>query len=87
MGGFTLKGVGYETELPQRTGIRGDDQHMGQPVITDQNIMYWGGGLVFPKSLKVSSLYGISLEVHCSEMRKGSECLVHMSGQPVVGKI
>ena len=86
MGGFTLKGVGADTELPQRTGIRGDARHVGQPVLTEKNIMDWGGGLVFPKSLKARALDSIALGVRFSKLQKGPECLVHMSRQTAKGK-
>ena len=87
MGEFTFKGVGSETELPQRTVIRGDAHNVVQPVLTEHNIMDWVIGLVFAKSLKSSTLYGIDLEFRFSDMWKIPECLVHMPQHPVVGQI
>ena len=61
MGEFNLKGIGSDTEFPQCTGSRGYEHHMGQPVLTEHNIMDWGGCLVFPKYLKYRYLDGIAL--------------------------
>ena len=87
MGGFTLKGVEAETYFPQQNGSRGYARHMDQPVLVEHNIMNWVSALFFPKSLKSSALNVVSLEGCFSEMRKGLECLLHMSQQLVVGKI
>ena len=60
-------------EFPQRTGSRGDSLHVGQPVLTNHNILDWFGGIVFHKSLKASAIDGIALEICFSKIRKGPE--------------
>ena len=66
MGTFTLKGFGVETDLPQQTRSKWDTHHVGQPILTEHNIMNWFSGIVFPKYLKASALGGIALEIRFS---------------------
>ena len=82
---FTLKGVRAETVFPQQTSITGYARHVGQPFLTEHNVLDWGVGLVFPKYLKSSALDDIDMLVCFSEMRKVTECFVKMSQQPVEG--
>ena len=66
-------------DFPQLNGSKVDALHVGQPVLTKQNIMDWGSVFVFPKSHKAGAFDGIYPEVQFFDMQKGTDCLVLMS--------